>query len=225
MADENFIANTKTIKQKIRGRERPYFQELEHDPIILNLNCAYDGTWTDSDLQNIKQWLKQSYYKPLIFSENPNIIYYVMLIDEPRLIHNYNNQGYFTCTFENIDCYRYSPVYSLVQDISSGSETCAFMNLGDVTIFPKLEIEKLTEDGEVSIVNNSDNGREFSFSTLTTGETVTVYNYEQDIESSIAGTYRYDKHNGNWLRLLPGNNNLVITGKCNITFTYDFKYW
>jgi len=221
--EEPFISKVNINRQKIRGRDKPYFLSKEYEPLEFKVSFAFTETWDDDLINEILIWLSPAYYEELYFSANPELIYYAMPVDDSNLIHNGLKQGYITLTFQNIDCYKRSAAYSTT--VSSTTEvTTSITNLGTVSIYPKIEIEKLTSTGDVSIFNLSNGNAELKFEDLTAGETVTVYCEEKDIVTSLANTYRYDKHNGYWLELLTGANNLKVTGLCNVTFTYEFKY-
>jgi len=97
-----------------------------------------------------------------------------------------------------------------------------FDNKGDLPCSPEIWITK-QGNGDFSIVNSSHNNEEFKFKNLIHDETVYVDNERQDIETSLAVTYRYKDFNDNYLSFPIGQNILKVTGDAEIKFRYQFK--
>ena len=77
----------------------------------------------------------------------------------------------------------------------------------------------VTSGSVVSIINHSDNEREFKFTDLYPNETITVDN-DRGIITSSTGLFRMSNFNKNFFRTVQGRNNLTVSG--NITsFTID----
>lgn len=82
---------------------------------------------------------------------------------------------------------------------------------------------------KISLLSDSSNARWGSYtmlggrSELQKDEVVYVDNDNKDIVSSLEDTYRFDCFNRKWLKLNPGNNNLLIEGSCKIKFIYEGK--
>ncbi|MCU6710074.1 phage tail family protein [Paenibacillus sp. J5C_2022] len=111
MQEEYFAASQSIVEDRARGRQKPYFQRLEKSPLELAVQIAFQEEWTDGDLRALRRWLTEPhYYAPLIFSSDPEKIYYALYVDEPRLIHNARNEGYITLRFRCNDGYAYSPL-------------------------------------------------------------------------------------------------------------------
>ena len=111
MYDEPFLAQRNVKTQKIRGRDKPYFYEVEREPLTFRLSFAFLETWDDNKIRNIARWLNQDYYKEFYMSDNPNKRYFAILNDDSRLIHNGLKQGYIELNFLCDSSYAYSPVY------------------------------------------------------------------------------------------------------------------
>lgn len=101
-----------------------------------------------------------------------------------------------------------------------------FYNDSDDTdyTYPLIEMQAsstLMNDGEVSIINHSDDGRTFSFTQLKKDEVVTVDN-EIQLLSSSEGRLLSENFNKNFFRLLPGANELEINGEIQyLKITYS----
>lgn len=96
-----------------------------------------------------------------------------------------------------------------------------FDNKGDKICSPEIWITK-QGNGDFSIINSSYNNEEFKFKNLIHDETVFVDNQNQDIETSLAVTYRYKDFNNNYLSFPVGKNILRVTGDADIKFRYQF---
>lgn len=113
MQEEPFAYSRSIMEDKIRGRSKPYFKGIKKEPLSFTVNFAFEDTWDEEKIKEIKRWLtEQDYYKPLYFSEDVERIYYALVVDDPVLIHNCLKQGYVTLTFRCNDAYAYSPVYT-----------------------------------------------------------------------------------------------------------------
>lgn len=110
MKDEPFAASQSIIQERIRGRTKPYFQDVEKENLVLSVTFAFEDAWDRRRIQEVKRWLTEpTYYTPLIFSDDPEKIYYALYVDEPLLHHNSKKEGYITIRFECNDAYAYSP--------------------------------------------------------------------------------------------------------------------
>jgi phage-related protein len=97
-----------------------------------------------------------------------------------------------------------------------------FINYGQLPIYPKFTIEKIG-NGDITIVNHSNNGEEMKFTGLLDKEVVTVDGNNLDIKTSLTNTYRYNNHNGTFLEMPFGHNNLRVYGDANIKITSQCK--
>lgn len=98
-----------------------------------------------------------------------------------------------------------------------------FNNKGNAACKPEIWITK-HGNGNFSIINTSHNNETFSFTGLIDKETIYVNNDRQDIQTSLAVTYRYKDFNDNYLEFPPGINVLKINGDATIRFRYQLPY-
>ncbi len=234
--EEPFIALKEIRKQEIRGRTKPYHSGVKRSPIILNLSFAFNETWNNQKMRDVKNWLDQDFYRPLTVFSDPddstdfNRVYYCMLTSDSQLIHNGLMQGYVDgLTFECNDSYYYSEPQlvsrNLFNNPSTGTELI-ITNTGDTSCYPLITITKSIETGTVSIFNKSNANKELQITGLSNGE-ITTINCENQIIQSVYNNqniYRYDSHNGYFLSLVKGINRLLIKGKCAIEIQSEFKY-
>lgn len=95
-------------------------------------------------------------------------------------------------------------------------------NKGDDYLKPELWIAKI-ENGDLSIINLSNNNAEFKFENLLDEETIYVNNDKEQIETSLGATYRYSSFNDRYLELPVGTNVLRINGNAQLKFRYQYK--
>lgn len=224
--EEPFIANRTIHEIKVKGRDKPYFQGVEYEPLSFTLSFYFVDNYNERRIREVARWLTPSYYEPFYTDDNPERIFYCMPVEESTLIHNGLKEGYLTLTMRCDSPYSYSPVVtSPVYDFSNNTSTgtiFTFENLGDVPVKPEMWITKVGK-GDLSIVNITDANREFKFVNLADGETVYVDNENEIIETDIFMTYRYDNFNDNYLRFVYGINKLVAYGKFKMILRYQFK--
>lgn len=221
---EPFLAN-RTIKEFIvKGKKNPYHSYVQVDPLSFSLTFAFSDTWDDSTISQVKQWLYVDYYKPLIFSESPERVYYAMPVDSPTLVHNGLKEGYITLNFRCDSPFAFSPeIMTNWYDFSlSSANNLIIENSGDITINPQIYITKVGA-GDLQI-NNMNGSYSMQFTNLLDQEELYINCDKTYIETSIPNFYRYDSFNDNYLKLVCGQNNIQVIGTCKIKFQYEFKF-
>ena len=233
MHEEPFIYPRELLITQIKGRDESYLQYKRKNVLQFNVNFAFENTFTMNDLRKLARILDSEYYIPLQFMDESdditaiNKIYYIMLSDESTITHNCLNQGYVTLNFLSKSPYSYSSfMQSQLYDLSV-NETYTdiqFINHGDIECKPEIYIEKVA-NGDFSIINLSDSGREFKFTGLLDEEELEVSNEYEIINTSLVNTFRYDNHNGNFLNMPYGVNYLRVIGTAKFYFKYQYKYY
>jgi len=236
---EEFLPSRELKETTTRYNDKPYLSQIKTSPRVLNLTIAFEENFDEDKLRSVRRWLSSSIYKPMSFESMPDYIFYCTLIDSTPLLHNGNGQGYINCTMRCSDPYKYSPQYiSDLYDLSSNPSIgtpIIFSNLGDIPCQPQISLLKIN-DGDISIINNSDSGKEFKLSSLLDSEGIPIAssslknnedlfidNENEEITSSLPDTYRLNNLTGDFISLPRGINNLVVKGTCKIQFRYQFK--
>lgn len=112
--EETFLPNRKIIEKKVAGREKPYFQGVEHDPLSFSLSFVLEEWHDRNNLREIARWLFQPYYKPLILDSNPNRIFYAIVEGSSSLLHNGAKDGYVELNIRCDSPYSYTHEYNLL---------------------------------------------------------------------------------------------------------------
>jgi predicted phage tail component-like protein len=226
--NEPFISKRSLVETSIKGRDRPYLNWVKPEPLEFDLTFVFLNKWDDNSIKEVRRWLTQTYYKPMIFDEDPNKIYYAMMVSDPKILHNGLEEGYCNLKFRCDGAYVYSPSYTDTIDASgnvgSTPTSWAFVNNGDIDCKPIIQITKVG-NGDFSIINTSLDDYEFKFTGLFDNEVVSVDNDTMKIitsENSVI--YRYDDFNGNYMKFPVGYNYISIIGAAIIDITYQFKY-
>jgi phage-related protein len=111
MFEETFLPTREIKEVKIRGRDKPYFQEVELEPLSFELTFAFEFGYDEKRIREVARWLMQPYYKPFYTVDNPNRIFYCMVEGDSTLIHNGAKEGYITLTVRCDSPYSYTPKY------------------------------------------------------------------------------------------------------------------
>lgn len=109
-----FLPTRNIIEKKITGREKPYLQRVEQEPLSFSFSFVL-GDWSETDnidyLRSVTRWLFQDQYKPLIFNSNPNRVFYAIIEGESNLFHNGAKDGYVEVNVRCNSPYSYTPEY------------------------------------------------------------------------------------------------------------------
>lgn len=225
-----FLPSRKIIEKNIAGRNAPYFQRVDSEPLSFPITIYIENWEEENSIRRIARWLYQDYYKPLWFESNPHNIYYAMFQGNSQLMHNGCNDGYITLNVRTNSPYSFSPIKNENNPLTINSSlTERFYNEGDLTIRPKMVITKTGSDGDISITNDQ-SGETFRLTGLRNSEVVEVDCANETLVSSHEqyGRYLYDNHNDVWLDWVADNNNEVttftFTGRFIVDFTFQYVY-
>ncbi|MFF2834244.1 phage tail domain-containing protein [Cellulosimicrobium cellulans] len=114
MQEESLAATRELREQTVRGRDKPYFEDIAKQPLKFDVSFAFEDRFNTVKLREVTRWLTEhSYYRPLYFTneigKEPEKIYYAVVVDSPTLIHNSLQQGYVKLSFRCDSPYAYSP--------------------------------------------------------------------------------------------------------------------
>lgn len=222
---EQFVATKSIREERVRGNSVPYFFGVDREPFYFSLAFYFDEELSDERKREIARILDQDVYKPMYAVNNPHRIYYAMCVDESSHIHNGIEMGYVRLNFRTNAPFAYSPVYTDYHDLSDNTEQgseIVFENKGDYECKPILEFHML-EDGDLSIINYSNEGQELKFTDLKKDEVIKVDCLKEYVESNI-DELPFEKFNDTYLSFVRGYNYLNIKGKCLLNFKYQFIF-
>jgi len=212
-------------------KQYPYFYGLERVPVLSFDVEAFSEDDIDEDFLKIieRDYFSSKSYQPLYIHQDDMMnVFYMAILSEPRVfaVGNLPRGIRFTvrCNApfgwyqEKTTTYNFSPPLT--------DEAISFFNGSDDSgsyLYPKsLVITMSATSGNVSIVNTSDSDREVSFTGLSSNEVLTINCELQTISSSTA-LNRLSLSNKKFLRLVPGINNMEVTGEVSsIAMTTQF---
>lgn len=218
------LGGNRTIQEQQNSQtDRRYFKRLAIDPIEFDMHVLLYEDLEDYQIEEVISWLMNDYYEELFFEDEVDKVYYCMPISQPSISHNGLNQGYISLQMRCFDGYIYSQEINRTFDLSDNpldGTTFTLLNDGHTEVYPYVTIQ--AKDSTIKI-NNLLSNEVTEFNGLTIGETITLDNENEEIETDVVGEYRFDNHNDIFVRILKGVNKFKVTGKCIITFKYRYK--
>lgn len=216
---------------RVQKRNTSYYYNVSKEPIIFTVQLALldksgnPREWTPQERFKIAKWLLHDTYKEFQTGDDMGKIYYAMCADGADL-SLMNSKGYVEITFTTNSPYAWSPLYIDTFDLSKNNskETIIIKNGSNVDnrYTPNIEVE-LIEGTGFTLTNLSNKGRQFKFTDLKEGETVSVDNENRIVySSSLANINPFKNFNRGWLELVYGDNRIEVEGKCKIRVRMQF---
>lgn len=222
--EDQIVSNKSITEERIEGREKPYFYRVDRDPLSFSLPIFFESDLSADKLRGIMRWLDRDTYQPFYMIDEPERLWYAMVIDSADIIHNGAMAGYMELTLRTDDTRTLTP-YMLTKtyQIRSGTKgtVIEFENNGDFDCEPIVHIEKIGK-GNLTIKNLSKDEKDFSFVDLQDKEKIYVDCEHKEIETDGL-IHRYNYFSGGYLKIPRGINQLEIKGDCNIAFEAEFK--
>lgn len=229
MYSENMRGNRTLLKEKIPGRDIPYFYAVEDEALEFDVVFALTVAKSKSELRvMLRNLVAQTGYKELHFGnynaststytrESP--IYKVIFDGESKLdfvgTNVYNDGvatlkyfGYFTLKACADRPYGFENVTSTVT--ASGTGTVTINNTGDLPVFPNIVITNGATAYSVPVrIYNNTNQTSVTFSSLAANEVVTINAVLKVISSTVSGVYsRWTQRDD--LQLNAANNTIYL---------------
>jgi len=226
LPDELFISERDIEVSQSAGRDDVYFVDVVNLPLVIDLHFAFKYGFGKNHeyLTEVSRWLNQDYYQPLIFSEQPNRIYYCMCDGDTELIHNQAGAGLISLTMRNMDNYARSQFY--ISDIYESISDVNIYNWGDVELKPIIYIEML-EDMNIFTLLNTNNLTKLEFRELQSGDEIFVDLNHKIVEAENNNTkiYLYDNLKDSSLLFDVGENHITASmGDWRLRFKYQYKF-
>lgn len=216
------------IEQFIYRRPTPYFYGVYYsDKLTFPVSFFSPDEISAVDLSYIQNWLfgQLGYKRLTIVEPDMDDVYFNCIFTNPEIFRAGNVIYGVTadCICDSQFAYTYPKTLSYSFSGSPSGSSIIFYNNSHYPgyLYPSLDFT-MSSSGSFSIVNQTDNDREFLFSGLSGSEVITVNNDLCIIESSL-NVVRLPNFNKNFFRLVPGINRLVLTGNISeFNLTYQF---
>lgn len=197
---------TRSLRTKILGATPSKPLEFE-----LEVMCEYKLSTAQSVL--VKDWLfgHLNYKKLQIMQEDLSGYYFNCVLNNPEDIQINGNNGWkfkVICdaggAWEKPRTLHFVPTSggTIVVNNQSGNN--------DYT-YPSVSFTLASNETSIALINQSDNNRQFSFTGLTGGETITIEGDTKIVHSSL-GANRLGNFNKKFLRLVRGANIIKVDG-------------
>lgn len=200
-----------------------YILGVEHEEAFeFKMTFASMEPKNKFDVSLINNWLiGHSQYKKLqIIQEDMLGVHYNCIMNDYKIV-TFGNYAYaFECT---VICDRPWAVTNKRKFTYQNPTTIMHFNNSHTNrlTYPILSFTTNSANATVSIVNASNNNWETRFEKLSSGETITMDNQLQLIESSLK-LRRLQNFNKHWFELIPKQNKLIVTGNVKeIVITYN----
>ncbi len=225
--EEIFMAERDVEMIQIAGRYEPYFIKSKSLPLQIDLQFAFkEGFGTDREhIRNVSKWLFKDYYKPLIFSDMPDKIYYCMYEGDMDLLHNCRDEGLIELVMSNIDPYARSQFMETIW--FEPEDEIVIDNMGDIAVPPIVYIEAMDDDMDFILYNQTNETR-VRFNNLTLGDEIELDLHYGTVEASNGDVdvSRYENLKIDTLKLDIGTNKLWVVQDdgWKVKLKYQFKY-
>jgi len=190
-------------------------EDVVPDDVVLNFMYAIDDMaqqWTEDKIIQTKKWMITDDFIPFVTQDNPDYIYYLKCKKlESKMTQR--GLGVLEGTFIPISHFAYKKTYHKIT--VTEPTNILLTNPSDIEYKPVIKIKNL---GNVSTINKIG---DFEITGLETNEIVTIDNLILTVESSLEQN-RFSKCNRKWLKLLPGENQLTVSGNCEIEILCEF---
>lgn len=222
--DTNLGSNVSIVEDKVRRNPVPYFYGTEiTPPLSFDMFIFSEEDLDAFDRQAIGQWLfgRQNYEFLQIEQADMESIFYNAILMNPQNWNVGNRKFAIRFTVRCDSPFAWTDEITQTFTIN-GVTNITYRNYSDSHeyYYPQI-VYTNTTGNSISIVNNSDNGREFNVSALSPGEVLTIDNNLQIFETSV-GENRLNDFNFKWLRFNTGYNSLVATGNGTLQITARF---
>lgn len=226
MYEDILSASRDITTTKPTGRTKSMLMNVVDNDLSFPLEIAFEEGFTDQSVEQVALWLKQSYFKPFYFEENPSRVFNVMFSDSFSLIHNGLKQGYVSLTALTNSPHVYSPVKLTSKYTVATTLDIAINNKGHEIIYPEISITTTATSLKLETVDKATKKVEniFEIKNLTKGEDLYLDCYREVIESAIVGKHHYEDTTGRYPSLNRGEKILRVTGACTIQLRYREEY-
>lgn len=219
--DTSFAAR-EIISDTAPSRWKPFFYGTqEKDPLEITISFGIAQTSIDgrtyktrADMDAIATWLTaHNEYKKLVLKEDETSICFNAICTDLTETSDSGEHSTFEATFTCDSQYGYMENGADFSATFSSSGTSKTISASfAIPDYYKPVIELTGVNGTFSIKNTTDSNREMKFTGVPNSVTSMTIDCDTGIIKSNADINLYEYFNMKFLRLVPGNNVLVLTG-------------
>jgi hypothetical protein len=222
--ESNLSGDIEIIEDKTRNKN--YFYGVKQTGnLVFPIKMLSEKPLDHYDVSAISRnfFNKQSYkYLQIIQPDLEGIFFKCMLINPKKVCIGKEVYG-FSCDVYCKENHAWTDEFTYNYSIINPNQNIVINNLSDLDdyLYPYISFTTSNTTTSFSIKNITDNNREFKFTSISGNETIGVDNDRQIITSSTINN-RLNNFNLKWLRLVSGNNNLVVNGNGSMFFKMRF---
>jgi hypothetical protein len=226
-------ANVSVLSQRVLRKSKPYYLGRTQEPVLeFPLTFASPNTISGLDRDLISAWLfgRAEYHKLYILQDDLNGAYFNCMFKDPEPQYVGNMNYAFTCTVSCDSPFAYGPEKTVSGSLVGTNRDIEIYNSSseDEYLYPTVhfimnQTGPSTPTMAFSIINHSDNEREFAFVDIPfiSSFEVTMDNDMQIITSDTTGLLTY--FNNKWLRLVPKINYITFYSPGTVNL-FEVKY-
>ena len=187
--------------------------EIELNLLVYNPLTMKPIDITNSDLENLYDWLITDSFVPFISDDDADLTYYFKTVKIQKVL-SFNREGYLRVTFKPYSRYAYR---RRIYDAEvNGNKQIEIFNLSKQIYYPVIEI---TNKGDVSTVNNINN---MQITNANKNEIIIIDNLLKLVQNSNEEN-RFDVCNRKWIGLNPKTNNtIILNGNMSVKIICEF---
>lgn len=230
--DSKFAPGMEISEERVRRRLHPLFYGTSYDePLEFQLvfgageYAASRGECLDrQDMERIASWLTgRDGYKWLQIDQ-PDLagIRYRCILTDLETIEVGMCKWAFQCSVHCDSPFAYTLPKTFSYDIS-GTQDVVLRSRSTMNepYYPQIVV-KMNGGNTVSIINHTDGDREFKLTEIPQPQDAVTVDCENGILTASSGLNLYPYFNFKFPRLVRGDNQLTISGNCQVTFTCEF---
>lgn len=227
----DFVAHGDIVSDYVAGRDDMlYYGQENKDSLTPHLVFGINTDRLDRDefltryeISKIAEWLTaDGKWHWLTVKQDDMIEYrYKVVLGDLKLLHNGMQPYAFEADFVADSPYAY--MYPSTYTWRRGRNIFNNKSTNKGYFYPTMTIHLSSGGGDFSIINNSDNGREFSFTGLPQSVTeIHIDNKNQIITEAGTGLNLYDYFNYKFFRAVKGKNEIIVTGRGYVDVFCEF---
>ena len=237
--EEGIIGEASLTEVDFPNDFKPQLQKVKREPltfsrqIVLVDSAGIALKWTETDRQNIFSWLFHNEYKPLIFEDRPDVVYYAIATGGLTL-NTINEKGYLEVTFRTNSPFPWKIPRSIVVNANASTWASSVIsvdaNIALDKLYPTILLERVgpSYGTQVGAYTTGNAATTFMLSEALLPDTITKVSINTrnrtviDADTKIS-LYRYKlTTSGNqWLSFIPGNNTIYITQGWKATISFQ----
>lgn len=217
MQTETLIPDRSINKVQRQNSSVVDFYSVTNSPLTFSVFFYCEKELTEDRKVEIIKWLNKNTYKTMRFETMPDNYYYA-IATKIDVTHDTMEKGYFTAEFECNSPYAYTELlmsdeYTITDAIDIDIKSNSVFETSVIKV-----IGTINEDSDL-LIKSQTNNSELNFTELRAGDKFTIDCLNHNIYAWDSNgneiLLQENKQSHSWLIFEPGNNHLMVNGKCD----------